>query len=509
MAVAAGAAGAEIHWLSRTSVVVLAMIVLATLSLWPTVSSLASYWAEVFDYHHGFLVAGLVIAGLLAARRRIDSLPLEPQPIAAAALLVAIAAWLVAYSGRSDLGQQMLLPIVLWLAVLAACGPRVAGVVSTILLFLYFAIPIWEALVPLLQQLTVAVTRASLRAFGISAAINGDIITIPEGTFQVAEGCSGKRYLIIALTLAYLGAAVNHFPARRFAALLAVALGMALLANWLRVLIVIVAGHVTHMQHYLITVEHVSLGWVIFAVLIAAILLVMRRMHPEAEEPAVPFSPAPRPHARALLQAAPAGVILLMPFVFTLRSAPAPTAVQSSIRLPLLVEEWEGPVPADPRWRPHFVGAQSEARAAYFSPQGSVETYVNFYADQRQGRELVYYENTLATPASWVVEEQRLPRLWGIGAGNAPAWMVVSAADGERWVISYVYKVDGRLTASAPFAQVWYGVAALAGRTSAGVFAVAARCGGDCTKARALITSFQAAHAAELLAQIPPLSGAG
>ena len=51
-----------------------------------------------------------------------------------------------------------------------------------------------------------------------------------------------------------------------------------LVANWLRVASLIVIGHVTHMQHYLIRVDHLYYGWALFMLTMVPVFLLARRL---------------------------------------------------------------------------------------------------------------------------------------------------------------------------------------------------------------------------------------
>jgi EpsI family protein len=490
MAVAAGDTDLEIRRSSRTSTVVFTVLALAALALWPAVRALILYWRDVLDYRHGFLVAAAAIYCLYLARNRLNSAPLAPNAFASVGLAVALAAWLVLFRGNSDLGQQALLPVVLWLAVMAACGLRAATAVALPLLYLWFAIPVWDLAVPALQWITVKVVVSLLHVFGIPVEIAGTHVSIPAGTFEVAEACSGKRFLVVALAVAFLGGILEHLPAKRFIALLAASALLALLANWIRVLIVIVAGHLTNMQHYFVAVEHNSLGWVIFAVMMGCLLALVWWF---ARDAVVPTPAATTARSRLTASALTPFALLLIPLVFTVQT-PASPVFASSPTLPLLLDKWQGPLPADTRWHPRFVGAEADLRAAYSSGQSRVETYVAIYAGQQPGRELVYYQNTLLAPDAWNTH--------AIVSGDV-VWMEASTSSGDRWLIAHRYKVGGHYTTSGAMAQVLYGLTSLARPAWGGVWAVASRCEADCSQARASIDAFMQAHGSEFLSLIP------
>src|SRR5262249_57048531 len=131
--------------------------------------------------------------------------------------------------GNSALAQQLLIPPVMWLVVCAVCGHAIALRMAAPLAWLYFAIPVWEYLVPLLQLMTVSVTEVFLRLLHIPAVIDGFHVTLPTGSFQVAEGCSGRRYFVMTLTVTSLAGAIARLPWRRFALLMACAIALALI----------------------------------------------------------------------------------------------------------------------------------------------------------------------------------------------------------------------------------------------------------------------------------------
>ena len=247
--------------------------------LWPTVAALARIWRDMFDYHHGGLIAAITrhLAVAYPARDRREQRP--PGARGAAALRVDDRwAGRSLYRANSELMQQLLLPVMLLLAVYAAAGPQVCRRVAPPLAYLYFAIPLWDQLVPLLQWLTTAVAESLLGLIGVPTQVEGHHVTIPSGRFSIIEGCSGQRYLVIALAFAALAAAIEGLRWRRLLLLLRVAGGLALVTNWLRVVTVIYAGHVTEMQHYLVAQEHRSFGYALFIPLLLAIMWMARRM---------------------------------------------------------------------------------------------------------------------------------------------------------------------------------------------------------------------------------------
>jgi EpsI family protein len=479
----------------RPALAVFAMLGGAAIALSPTILSLESYWREIYDYHYGYLIAAVALAWLIQRRGALNACALQQSAGAALILAGALLAWLVAFSGSILLAEQLLLPVVLWLAVWAGAGAAAARLVAAPLAYLYFAIPVWELLVPFLQRMTVLAVETSMGIAGVPTVVRDIQVSIPEGTFLIIEGCSGKKYLLAGLAIAVLGAGLNGLGRRRGLALVAIAAGLALLGNWVRVIAVITAGHLTGMQHYLVAVEHRTFGDAIWLILLAAILVIARRLAPPESASGAPSAVATAPAAAApqrltgaLLVVGLCAVTGAVAYWNRARSAPEPRLAP----LPIAALDWQGPLPASSLWQPRFDGAADDRRGAYASVAGTVQIYINVYGEQRPGHKLLYFANTLLGPGEWRklgstgrVESAASPR------GRRPTVETAADPDGNLWIIGHLYYVGPRSTGSALVAQIMYGASAVVAPQTAGVLAVAARCADrNCTSARELVEVF-------------------
>lgn len=463
--------------------------------LWPTAVSLARIWREMFDYHHGFVIAAIAIGWLWRIRREIDACSVRPARAALPAVAISLLLWAIGYRGNSELMQQILLPVIVILAVCAAAGWQVGRRVAAPIAYLYFAIPLWEQLLPFLQALTTAVAESVLGLMGVPTQVEGHHVTIPSGHFSIIEGCSGKRYLVIALAFAALAAAIERLRWRRTLVLLAVAAGLALLTNWLRVVTVIYVGHVTQMQHYLVAHEHKSFGYALFIPLLLGILWIARRIGSgQTGEPSQQAAAVERRSWRA------DWVIVIglaaLPILVWAR-APHEEPVARLAAMPIATGAWQGPLPAAGPWQPRFVNPAEERRAAYGMGGQRIELYLNVYGVQTQGHELVFHRNSIA-PIDRFTLIRRLP-----ARAATPRAEIVAEGSGTRWVVTQTYKVGGWVTASPGVAQLYYGLHALVRPVPAGTLAVASRCDADCNSAERAIDEFWREHSGELVALIP------
>ncbi|MGD9597461.1 MAG: exosortase [Steroidobacteraceae bacterium] len=503
----------------RVGPLVVALAAIAVAVLWPSVTSLAASWRDIHDYQHGYLIALVAAAWLALVARRRWSAPARPSLAGLSVLAALLFGWIVALTSNSLIAHQLLFPAVLWAAIWAACGWVAARAAIAPVTYLYFATPVWEYTLPILQQLSVYVTETSLAWLGVSAQVHEFTVHIPNGTFQIVEGCSGKRYFMVTLAVAVLAAAVNRLRGRRALVFVLIAGALALIANWIRIVIVIYAGYVTDMQSYLVAVEHLTLGNVIFVVLLLTVFALARwmsgglpqaprRAHGAGRAAASVAAPAPRAMPR--WSTALPLVLLCLVWVITSSRAGEPGGDAAPGAFPLATSQWQGPLPAGAVWAPAFGGVVGERRAAYLSTAGmdagTVEIYIGTYGAQQQGRELVQYGNTLLAPGTWhrawPYVTQTLP-----SRGPALATFEAQSADGARWLLAYLYDVGGWHTNNPALAQLAYGLRSIRRPAPSGVVALAVRCRDDCAAARARAGAFWDDMSPQILGMLP--SGRG
>jgi exosortase len=167
--------------------------------------------------------------------------------------------------GISIFEQLILLPLLVF-GLAGLFGGRTI-VQHRMLLFLpIFVIPVWGSFNGVLLHISSVVVGELVLLIGMPARIEGNSIFIPYGHILIADGCSGLRYFVISLLLGYLVAYLNRYSEKGFLAVLAAAATIGLVANWLRIFILILIGHRTEMQSPLMT-DHEMFGWIVFAAL--------------------------------------------------------------------------------------------------------------------------------------------------------------------------------------------------------------------------------------------------
>ncbi|MDQ2639200.1 MAG: exosortase [Pseudomonadota bacterium] len=430
------------------------LVVFATLAAcWPTLFALHDQWTGWHDtaYTHGYLIAA-VSAYLLWKQARVVT-P-ERQAVSAGALapLVVLGLiWLVAVRAGLALIQWITLPAILWLAIHAVFGRTMALRCLFAVSFLYFAMPVWNVVNPLFQTATVHVARLLLRVTGIPAWFEGNSVHIPAGTFEIIGGCSGLHYAIVGLAIAALMGEVRADGWRKRAMLLVLAGTLAVLTNWIRVFVIIVIGHYSHMQHYLVAHSHAGFGWVLFTFTMAVFFMIERRMEyaPVAWPPGRDTSGAGMRQGW-LERSGWIGVLAVLALLAALQwtsgrpalAAPVGEAVQAP---------WSAMNATDDWWLPLVPNADLHRRDAHVSPSGEQVVRHEFvFLDQRHRKELGGYANDPLAGASLV--DRRDASI----AGVPVVLHEVRDAGGSSWLIAVGFSVDGIRFASPLKAQLHY-----------------------------------------------------
>jgi exosortase len=460
----------------RNVLAALCVVAGCVLLLAPTVRSLHDAWTDFgrLTYTHGYLIASISLLALVRAALTFEG-P-APQRWMALLLVPMGLCWMLALRSGVELLHQLMFPVIAFVALAAAFGAANARKAWFAFAYLYFAVSVWDALTGPLQSLSVIMVQVMLAATSVPVHVSGTVLQIPEGAFTIDPGCSGLHYLIVALSLAVVVGEVHRDSWKARLRQIALAAALALLSNWIRISCVVLAGHLTDMQHYLVRVEHYKVGWCVFALAMLVFFWRVSRMGPA---PAAPVTPA-RPEVPTGVLVAGAALSLAMlavgPVLVLLR--PMLPATPSSDPLLRNIAGWDGPAEYEGPWDPLYPDSDRAERGVYRRDEQVVVGFVAQYYVQRQGKELVSYDNSLLNGLR--------PRAGGGRLESDPAgrWQRVDAR-GVESVMVWRLRVGSRRFATNLPAQLFYGLASLAGPQRSAVIAAVAACLPDCDAALA------------------------
>jgi exosortase A len=467
----------------------MAVVVLGFVLFWPTTMSLVEQWEDTVrrTYTHGYLIVALTLWLLWRNRSSWAQVELRPSVLAFVAVVAASVVWLITYRAGVRIAHQALLPAMIFGAFTACYGFAAARRNLLPFGFIYFAVPLWDALNPLLQSASTFAVRMLLRTAGIPAYFSGNTFTLPAGSLEIAGGCSGLHFFIVGVAIAVLYGELNRDSMRTRLKLVALAALLAMLTNWIRIFIIAIAAHVSDMQHYLVREEHYSFGWIMFVGTMVIFFLIARRW-PVPPEPMVDAN-APPPQTGAIAwngaAMALASLLIAPTWLIADENVVAPEAMPEV--MPVRVAGWSTESPTRGDWQPVFIGADLIQRAAFAKDSHAVEGFAALYADQHQGKELVGFNNS-------VLGESLNVQRRATSAGAGP-WMAMEATDwrGERWLVWYAYRLDQQWYARTLPMQIQYGLRSLTSAPLSAVVAFRTRCAGeDCSAARETLREFTA-----------------
>jgi exosortase A len=386
----------------RLAALVLAAVWLALGLLYAdTVATMVGIWYRSETFAHAFLVPPISAWLIWRQRGQLARSGPRPQPWLLLGLILAAASWLLADLVSVNSVSQMAWMVMLVTSVPAVLGTAVASTILFPLLFLFFAVPVGEFMVPHMMEWTADFTVHALRLSGIPVYREGLQFVIPSGNWSVVEACSGVRYLIASFMVGTLYAYLNYRSTKRRVIFILASLLIPIFANWLRAYMIVMLGHLSG-NTIAVGVDHLLYGWVFFGVVVMLMFYLGGRWsEPDAQQDdAVSQSLAlpPGPGSRTIVLTGLAAVAILAspPLVLKAMDASQGQAGETSLALQLqLSPGWRLAETGAADFKPIFVNPSAELNQRFLGAQGEVGVYLAYYRGQSPSRKLVSSVNVL------------------------------------------------------------------------------------------------------------------
>ena len=408
--------------------------------------ALVGIWWSSSTFTHCLLIPPII--AWLVAQRWPGLRLLKPRGWLPGLVLVGAGAvgWLLGEAAGVALARHLGLVLMLQGVVVTLLGPEVSRGLMFPLAYMLFLVPAGEGLVPPLQTLTAQICMALLALSGIPAHIDGVFITIPNGWFEVAEACSGVKFLVAMAAYGALVANVCFRSWTRRIAFMTAALVLPVLANGVRAWGTIYMAHRTN-AHFAEGFDHVIYGWVFFGIVIAVLIAgSWRWFDRKVGDPWIePAKLQPQQGATDAWKRGFAGAILipLVALLWSLLGSAGRAQLPPVTSLPVLPEWRRIAAPSD--WRPNFAGADRLLIARYVDRRGRVvDLAVAIFASQAEGRELVGYgQGAVAPDSHWAWTDDRP------SPPGSRAFRITGQGDIVRDVITF-YRI-GTITTGSEF----------------------------------------------------------
>ncbi|MGB7405845.1 MAG: exosortase A [Pacificimonas sp.] len=390
----------------RMSVLCWVAVMVAIAGLfWKDTLHIVEIWWNDSIYAHCLLIPPVI--AWLVWQRKPELSELTPRPFLPAAILFAIGGfgWLLGELAGVALVRHTAVIGLMMVSVPLVFGLTVTRGLAFPLFYAIFMIPFGEELIPALQMITADMCIWLLDVFEVPAYIDGVFIMIPNGSFEVAEACSGVRFLIAMVAFSTLVAHLCFRTTIRRIICVVSAIVLAIVANGIRAWGTIYISHLTTPQ-FAAGVDHVIYGWVFFAIIMAIVLGVGwfffdRPVDDPAFDPvSLQPTPIPTPQPSRIMTAAGLGIVLAAasPAYSAFIVDRAPDSVTTAVAMPT-IDGWTKVESRGSDWRPLYDNASASAWQSYENLNGDVvDLFIAVYDRQTSDVEMITYGNGLLEP---------------------------------------------------------------------------------------------------------------
>jgi exosortase A len=434
----------------------------------PTTLSMVAIWESSETFAHGFVVFPIFLYLLWRER---DALATIETARCLPALLGIAGAGAVWYLGErisavvvSQLAMVAMVPFAVW----AVLGTRVVAALVIPLLFLFFAVPFGDFLVPTLMDRTADFTVAAIQASGVPIYREGNYFQIPSGRWSIVEACSGFRYLIASFMVGSLYAYLSYRSPMRRATFIVASLIVPIIANWLRAYMIVMLGHLSN-NRIAVGADHLIYGWIFFGIVMALLFWIGSRWREDDAPVRAPsvvsqarHTPPMHAHQWPMLIAVFALTALWPVLGISLDQAAKGRNVELG-----RIGDGSGWIAAPDEisgWRPDLSGATAETRQTFAKGGRQVALHIAIYRDQTREAKAITSTNQLVRTGNPLWQQVGADSISQAIDGQAfTARTAVIANPRQRLVAWQWFWVDGHETSSEFLAKLYQALSVLRG----------------------------------------------
>jgi exosortase D (VPLPA-CTERM-specific) len=359
--------------------------------------------------------------------------------------------------------------------ILSFLGRPAFKLVAVPLLILFFMVPLPNFLLfnlsSSLQLISSQLGVAFMRLFDISVFLEGNVIDLGGYKLEVAEACSGLRYLFPLMTLGFLMSYFYKGAWWKRIVLFLSSIPITVLMNSLRVGAIGVA-----VEHWGIEMAegflHEFQGWMVFMIsmliMFGEIIVLTRIGHESAawrQLFGVEF-PAPSPagvasRKRSVPTPFIAAALILVCLVVVTVAVPRPSEIvpqrTSLTQYPMQIEEWKGHRETLEAVYTDQLQLDDYLLADYLAgPDAIVNLYVSYYNSQRKG-EAVHSPRACLPGGGWQMQQFDQRTIPGATINGQPLRVnrALIQQNDQREVVYYWFQQRGRVITNE-FAVKWF-----------------------------------------------------
>ncbi|GAB5488670.1 MAG: exosortase A [Parasphingorhabdus sp.] len=420
------------------------------LFFWRDVWTMVTTWWNISTYNHCLLIVPIIY--WLVHQRRDELLKITPRIWAPGLLWIGVASvgWMLGEAAGVTFAKHLGIIMMLQGAVVTLLGSTVARGLIFPIAYSFFLVPFGEELVPFLQTVTAKMSMVMLGWANIPAFIDGIFISTPTGYFEVAEACSGIKFLIAMVAYGTLVGNVCFQSWNRRILFMLASIIVPVIANGIRAFGTIYIAHHTSVD-FASGFDHIFYGWFFFAFVLALVMLIGwpffdRKIDDQMingdrleSRHSQKMSKLSLPKLAAIMTA-----VIVGPMFWISVVAAQSSAVPDKIELPKLLG-WEQ-VEYRPmyEWQPQFTGASHTLLGRYQNllTGEKVDLSIAVYDKQEDGREIVGYGQGGLVPGTEWAWNRNLK-----APSTSSAIQITAPGPVTRDIVSF-YRIGGVLTGS-------------------------------------------------------------
>lgn len=480
------------------------------------------------EYSHAYMLP-LVVGFFIWQRSTLIALaPVRHTWLGVVVMMLGLGLFLVGDLGTVTTLVQYAFLVVLAGLLIALMGWPAFRLIAPAYLLLFFTVPLpaflYNNISAELQLISSQLGVAVIRLFGIAVFLEGNVVDLGVYKLQVAEACSGLRYLFPLMALGYISAYIFRGALWQKAVLFLSTIPIAILMNGIRIGIIGVLvehGGVAQAEGFLHDFE----GWLVFmgcAVLLGLLMMLLAKLSRPpmrlgevfAIEGPLPVPAGIRRVPRSIPSAFYVVLVVLAASAIGAKAVPRAAEVVSPraefLFFPNAIGEWRGRPQRLDRIYLDALKLEDYLLSEYSLGDGQlINLWIAYYGSQRKGAS-VHSPRSCLPGGGWEVQE--LTQIEVPGAEiNGQALRVNRALiqlDDRRELVYYWFQQRGRVVTNEYLVKLWMFWDALVRKRTDGALvrlttSVPGGAAGDVSEADALLSGFARAITGQVPRFVP------
>ncbi len=360
--------------------------------------------------------------------------------------------WMVLGLVFVEAGQQAALILIAATTLIGMLGWRNGAKYLMPILLLLTVVPVWSLAIPYLQTAAAQASAAVLDLVGITSIREGYLLVIPNGTFEVADACSGLKFQIVGITLALIHSQLIKVPFRVMLIYALLASVLAFVSNTIRIVIVVMIGYRYGMDNEYVQ-DHNFIGWILFSIFFFLLMFWGERKLRKHEIPVRAENRESEENNGSIQRLSGVVVVILAvtigPGLYGYFVHRASDSAGDQLSALTEIPGWRFSASGLTDWRPVWTRGEHSVEGHFQSQGDVVDLFATEFSRQRQGHEAVNVSHRVYDIEKWsrISRSDRVVAVPGVGSVTIEETLLKSPEQRKRLVWQW-YRTNDNVIAS-------------------------------------------------------------